>query len=341
MPLKTQKHKNGVYYATGTIAGQRIRQSLGTRDRRQAEQARAQLESRLYTESVYGSSATATFEDAAVAYLQDGRDGRFVVPLLTHFRGRALVSITPRDIREAAKTLYPKGSAATRNRQCIGPARAIINHAAQEGWCPQIKVKQFRVEKPERVAVGPEWILAFQREAERRGNKKLSLLCQFMFETAARISEAVRLTPADIDHVNRRANLGRVKNGSYRSARFSEPLRNELVKLPPRNGRVFGYSSRHSVYGPWENICQAAGIPYVPPHQAGRHSNATALHAHGWQANDIADAGGWKSVRQVQETYIHTENRSLAAADLIGEKLAKSSEAEGENQLENQRVRRK
>jgi hypothetical protein len=57
------------------------------------------------------------FEDAAFAYLQDGRDGRFLKPLLKHFRGRALRSIKPKDIRDAAKKLYPAGSAATLNRR--------------------------------------------------------------------------------------------------------------------------------------------------------------------------------------------------------------------------------
>jgi integrase len=279
------------------------------------------------------------FEDAALAYLEDGHDGRFLEPLLKHFRGRSLQSITPKDIRDAAKTLYPKGGAATRNRQGIAPARAIINHAAQEGWCNPITVKQFSVEKPKRIAVGPDWILAFQREAERRGNKRLSLLCRFLFETGTRITEAVRLIPADVDHLNRRANLGKLKNGEYHFAHFTEALRDELVGLKPRNGRVFGYQTRHSVYGTWENVCEAACIQYVPPHQAGRHSFATVLHAHGWQGKDIADAGRWKSVRLVQDTYIHTEDKSLAAADIMGEKLANPVEPEEEYALENQRVR--
>ena len=341
MPLKKTKHENGVFYATGTVAGRRIRQSLGTRDKRQAEEARVQLEARLWAESIHGAGTTAMFEDAALAYLQDGRDGRFLEPLLKYFRGRSLQSITPKDVRDAAKKLYPEGSAATRNRQGIAPARAVINHAAQEGWCNPITVRQFSVEKPKRTAVGRDWILAFQNEAERRGNKRLSLLCRFLFETGTRITEAVRLTPGDIDHVNRRANLGKLKNGEFGYANFSEGLRNELVSLTPINGRVFGYKSRHSVYSVWKNVSQAAGIPYVPPHQSGRHSFASALHAAGWKDKDIADAGRWKSTRLVQDVYIHTEDKSLAAADLMGEKLANSSEPEEENDTENQEVRRK
>lgn len=341
MSLKKEQHKNGIYYVTGTIAGRRIRQSLGTRDKKQAEEARALLEARLWKESVYGSSATILFEDAALAYLQDGHDGRFLEPLLKHFRGRAINLITPVEIREAARKLYPNCQPATLNRQGIAPVRAIINHAAQQGLCNPITVKQFRVEKPRRVAVGPDWILAFQQEAERRGNKRLSLLCRFLFETGTRVTEAINLEPGQIDHVNRRADLGRLKNGETYSTNFSVGLRNELVNLAPAKGRVFGYRTRHSLYGVWKNVCEGAGIPYVPPHQAGRHSFASALHAAGWQSKDIADAGRWKDVRLVQDTYIHTEDKSLAAADLMGEKLANPAEPDTKNPLLKQELRRK
>ena len=138
---------------------------------------------------------------------------------------------------------------------------------------------------------------------------------------------------------NRRANLGKLKNGEYHFAHFTETLRDELVGLKPRNGSVFGYQTRHSVYGPWKNVCEAACIPNVSPHQAGRHSFATVLHAHGWQGKDIADAGRWKSVRTVQDTYIHTEDKSLAAADIMGEKPENHVESEEEYASENQRVR--
>lgn len=322
MPLKIKKGANGFYAASGTIGGNRIRQSLKTRDKRQAEEACAQLEARLWAADVYGVQHVALFEDAALSYLEDGNSPRFVAPLLSHFRGKHLKSITPKDIRDAARALYPDAAGATMNRQAITPARAIINHAADQGLCSPITVKQFPEAKPKRVAVGVEWIAAFRAAALDRGNGYQAALCWFMFETGARISEATGLRIEDVDMINCAADFGKTKNGEEQTAAFSADLRDEIARLSPRNGKVFGYKNKSGVYGPWANICKDAGIPYVPPHQAGRHSLASHLNDEGWSANDVAAAGRWKSVRLVQETYIHAEDRGKLASSKIGKILA-------------------
>lgn len=314
--------RGSVYHATGTVAGQRIRQSLGTGDERQAQEACAQLEARLWQAHHYGVEAVATFEEAALLYMQDGGDPRFVTPLLKHFRGRALRTIRPKDLRDAARTLYPSASGATLNRQGITPARAIINRAAQEGLCQPIRVRQFSTEKPRRVAVQADFVAAFRAEALRRRKPYLAALARVVFETGARIGELVALEPRHLDLVKGRADLGRTKNGETYWLQFSEGARAELANLPPRRGRVFGYQGRSCVYGPWRTTCRLASLPYVPPHQMGRHSFATALQKAGWDANDIAQAGRWKSVRLVQETYVHPEDRSRLAAAQLGTELA-------------------
>ncbi|MBL4768351.1 MAG: tyrosine-type recombinase/integrase [Rhodobacteraceae bacterium] len=309
------------------IGSKRVRQSLKTRNKREAEESKAQLEARLWGASVYGIQHVALFEDAALSYLEDGHDPRFVAPLLRHFRGTALRQITPKNIRDAAKKIYAGCKGATMNRQGIAPARAIINHAAEQGLCQAIRVKQFPTEPPKRQAVGIEWIQSFRETAIEHGNRRLAALVWFLFETGARISEATGLRDGDIDHINCRANLGKTKNGDYQTAAISQPLRDELANLASRNGKVFGFKNRSGVYGPWRTNCGRAEIAYVPPHQAGRHSLATALNAEGWSANDIAKAGRWKSVRLVQDTYIHSEDKGAVAARQIGKKLAKLKSA--------------
>lgn len=325
MPLKLTKISgSSYYYVSGTVAGKRIRQSLKTSDREKAEQLKAHIESRLWNASIYGPESVAVFEDAALSYLEDGGEGRFVPPLLKHFRGRPLREITGKEIRSAAKALYPAGSAATRNRQAIAPARAIINHAADQGLCSPVRVKQFANEKPTRKAASLDWLVSFRESAAPH----LAALAWFMFETGARISEAINLRPGDIDEINRRANLGKTKNGEHYHASFSAELRAELSNLTPRNGRIFGYKSRHSIYGPWATACKRANIPYIPPHQAGRHSLATTLEKEGWSANAIAQAGRWKSVRLVQDTYIHTDDKGKEAASQIGAQISQREERE-------------
>lgn len=318
LKLKARADRGGTFYAVGTVAGRRIRQSLGTSDRQRAEEARAQLEARLWEASVYGTKAVATFEDAALSYLQDGGEARFVAPLLHHFKGRLLHDIKPKDVRDAGRRIYPKASGATLNRQVITPARAIINHAAEQDLCHPIKVKHFKTTKPRRQAVSADWIAAFRAEALGQGKRHLAALCRALFETGCRISELTRLTPGDLALERGLIDLGTTKNGQAYTAALSAGLVAELAELPTVRGKVFGYANKSSIYGVWRRVCDGAGIPYVPPHQAGRHSFATTLEAAGWSANAIAEAGRWESVRLVQETYVHAEGQGRAAAEALG-----------------------
>ena len=92
--------------------------------------------------------------------------------------------------------------------------------------------------------------------------------------------------------------------------------------LEPKNGHVFGYKDRRCLYGTLRRSCDRAGVKYLGTHQLGRHSFATALEREGWNSKAIADAGGWKSVRLVDETYIHTNDPAARATSLIGTKWA-------------------
>ncbi|SHF56926.1 Phage integrase family protein [Litoreibacter ascidiaceicola] len=318
MALKLQKRGNTrFYYAVGTVGGQTIRKSLKTDNRAIAEEAKAVLEAKLYKDQIYGRGHRTTFGDAAALYLKQRPNARFVGPIVKLFGDQLIANILPIHIREAADTLLPNAKGSTKNRQVIGTARAIINHAAQMGLCDPIKVPHFPVEKPRRRAVDPDWILKFRRAARDRGLPHLASLCLFMFETGARISEVTRLKRSDIDLERRSADLGTTKNGEDGIAFFSETLAREISHLKPKHAHLFGYKNKSGVHGIWKSVCEDAEIDYVPPHQAGRHSLATALNRMGWSANDIAQAGRWKSVRLVQETYIHADQKGRAAADAI------------------------
>ena len=318
MALKLQKRPGSqFYYAVGTINNQLVRQSLKTADRKAAEEARAALEARLYRDAIYGKGHQTTFREAAALYLKHRPEARFVAPVAEYFGDQLLANILPLDIREAADKLKPNAKGSTKNRQVIGPARAIINHAAVMGLCNPIRVPQFSIKKPVRRAADPNWIVKFRRAARDRGLPHVASLCLFMFETGARIGEATRLRIEDIDLERQSADLGTMKNGDDGVAFFSKTLAREIACLKPKRGHVFGYKNKSGVHNIWKLICEDAGIDYVPPHQAGRHSLATALNRMGWSANDIAQAGRWKSVRLVQETYIHADQKGRAAADAI------------------------
>jgi integrase len=112
-----------------------------------------------------------------------------------------------------------------------------------------------------------------------------------MFDTGARVSEALRLTWSDIDFNARSALLRKTKGGEPRTVALTDTLFVVLANLPRRDP-VFLYANRHSVYGIWKTTCCTAGIAYVPPHQAGRHSFATMINSLGVDAASAMEAGG-------------------------------------------------
>lgn len=313
--------RGGWKYARGTGPdGKPIRKSLGTQDTRRAEEALAKLESRLWKAGVYGAKAVITFDQAALAYAEDGGEARFLIKMTEQLSGVPLHSITPQMVRLAAKKAYPSGIAATHNRQGITPTQSVINYAHQQGWCGPIRVKRFAETKPLREAVGIEYLFALERHAPIN----LFGLMVFLHTTGRRIGDAISLKPTDVNFNASEASIAKTKNGDPAKASLVPALVEIIRSLPPyRNGRLFGYVNRSGVYNTLKRSCKEAGIKYLATHQPGRHSFATNLYnTAGWDGKRIADAGGWKSPRLVEENYIHTNDAATRATALINSKMA-------------------
>ena len=325
--------RNGHAYAAGTVQGRRIRQSLGTGDPAQAEEARAALEARTWRQGLYGDEAVRTFEDAALSYLENGGEGRFMAPLIRYFRGVRLGSIKPGHIIEAASKLYPKASPETRRRQAITPAVAVINHGHGKGWCGAIRVKAPRGRVKHRKAVGRDYIDAVRAACARHkpAQPHLAALLLFMHQTGARLSEALALAPADLDLADAAAVAHDTKNGDPRVIYLTAEMVTELRGLPAREGRVFGYATKNGVYRALRQACAEAGVEYLGTHQPGRHSFATTLDAKGFTSAQIAEAGGWKSRALVAQRYTHPQRAGRLAAEAIGADAAQPPKKDAES----------
>ena len=318
------KWRNGWAYASGFKPdGKRLRRALKTKDARRAEELRADLENKIWRGNLYGADVVTTFDQAAVHYAEDGGETRFLVKISEQLAGVALKSITPQIIRNAAKAAYPNAKPATRNREGITPAQAVVNYAHDQGWCGPIKVKRFPVEKPKREAVGIEYLAALEPHAPTN----LFALILFLHTTGRRVGDAISLTPDDIDLENGTAFIAKTKNGDSATVNLVPVLVDILRELPTSNGHVFGYKDRRNLYATLRRSCDRAGIKYLGTHQVGRHSFATALEREGWNSKAIADAGGWKSVRLVDETYIHTNDPAARATALLGRNWSRVSRA--------------
>ena len=259
-----------------------------------------------------------TFDQAAVEYAKDGGEARYLVKMAEQFAGVTLHKITPQMIRAAAKKAFPDQSNATVNRQGIVPARSVINYAHSQGWCAPIKVSKFEEAKVKKVAVDADYLTALKPHLMIHSYA----LMLFVHTTGRRIGEAVLLTTDDVDLNNRTVYIGKTKNGDPAYASLVPPLVDILRKLEPLNGRVFRYMGYNGIYKTLKRACRLAGVEYLATHQPGRHSFATNLHENeGWDSKSIADAGGWKSPRLVEENYIHTNNAAARATALINAKM--------------------
>ncbi len=319
MPGLKVDWRDGIAYVVGTFNGKRIRKSLGTRDTEAAQEQCAFYEARLWKRHTYGEEAVRTFEEAAVSYLQQGGEGRYLPPVIRFFKGRAIGSIKPAEIRAMALTLYPTHLPSTRNRQGIIPARAVVNHAHDLGWCGAIRVKQFDVPKSRKnKPVDRAWMDAFLAEADKSGLPHLSACLLFMQQTGARVSEAINLVGEYVDLGERVALLEKTKTDEWSPRQLTAELVVRLAALGLRKGeRVFGYTDRQAVNRRIKAVCERAGIERRSSHAAGRHSFATNAIDGGAKIKDAMDAGGWKSAALFMQTYVHSKEAGRNVAGIF------------------------
>jgi len=328
----TPKKRDGWWWAYGSIRGRRVRKSLGTRDRREAKERCEDLEKREWARVSDGDKAVRTFAEAVIAYIEGGGDKSYLTPLIHHFHGRLVNEITPGEIEAAARLLLPKAGPATRNRKVITPARAVINFASRLNWCSPIRVKHFTVEKPKRTFVDRSWIDAFVDQCDKDSLPHLAAIMLFMFQTGTRISEACRVMPEDVDIQKRTIILERTKTERYRTTYITEELVARIEALGTIEGApLFRYADRFGPRNRMRAVCRRAGITFVSPHQAGRHSFATNALKMGATLKDAMEAGGWKSSKQFLETYAHSEQAGRITSDLFDAQAKKGSKKRAQN----------
>lgn len=320
MPLKVFK-RGQVYHFSGTVAGQRLRGTTGTASKDIAQQIAAREEARAWKRDLHGPEAVLTFADAAVLYRKAGKSTRFLVRVEDYFKDTLVRDIKAGTIRQAAIDLYPKGSAATRNRQAIVPAQAVINHAAELEHCPAIRVKRFKVEGKIKDPITVEWLDAFCHHA----NPYLGALALFMFVTGARISEALRVDPeSDIDFKARTVNIRKTKIGEARQVHMPMRLVVALANLPRKQNRpLFFYRKRGDCHLQWLRTCKRAGIKRLTFH-SGRHGFATSALQSGIDPKTAAWLGGWKNIRLFMETYAHAIQDKTLNEKLLGTPLTQN-----------------
>lgn len=258
-----------------------------------------------------------TFEEAAASYVAHGGEARYLPRLLGHFGPEDVAAITPMAVRTAAVALFPSASPATRNRQGITPARAVLYHAHEQGWRMPARVRLFPAPKTRKtVPASRRWLETFLDQCDADQLPHLAACALFMNLTASRISEAVNLLGEHVDLGRRTALLVKTKTDTNSLRYMPDHLVERIRGLGLRPGeRVFRYTSRFSVNERIQAVCLRAGLPYKSSHTLGRHAFATnALNA-GVSVRVAMDAGGWKSSAIFLETYAHSVDAGRVVMD--------------------------
>lgn len=301
MPLKLYK-RGKVWWISGTVHGQAVRESTRTHDKEVAEAIRVKREAGLVSDHVFGPKATRTFAQAVESYLKAGGDPRFIgtieTGLLHHFYDKPLKDIQQNDLDEAARTLYPTAQPETRNRQCYTPFVAVWNHAVRNGWAD---VRQWqRPRKPKgtnvvRIVKRRAGTFPVEYEHAAKFVAAMSpgpaMLMTALFYTGMRPIESFALTADEVDIKGRWITLMKTKTGEPRGIpihSFLVPLfesllkRNALAEDPRifRTPRGEPYEAVESGGGGLKTAIQGArrrsGIKDVAPY-TGRHSCSTGL----------------------------------------------------------------
>lgn len=297
--LKRYPGKSPYWYVRGTVRGVRVFESAGTADRRQAEAYRLKLERELWERGALGTEPPATFADAVNRYLDHKPETRFILPLLDHFQETPLSRIGQAEIDAAAQALYPNRKASTRIRQCYTPAIAILRHAVVCGL-PGASLRPIKLPKVEKPQV--KWANDTHLDAIlEHCSPRLRAVVLVMTYTGLRISEVLRAVPADFRKREGWLEIGRTKTG----APAFVPLPMHVQAAVDAVDGVFGYSTPQGVNKALKRAAEAAGAPYLSTHAIGRHSFAARLLGAGYDIKILKEAGRWKKLSIVDETYGH------------------------------------
>jgi integrase len=252
--------------------------------------------------------AALSFEDAADAYLEYRQNPKVDVQRLARIcivlGDRLIGEMTGNDLTLAANKLMPGTKPASKNREVVRPAAAVLHYAADNGAIDWVRVKQFKEARPVTRAVSTDIASLLIANAV---DPDLKLLLIWLFHQGNRISEALSVNWDDIDLGAATVRLYVSKIDTWRTVGLDPAVVVALGNVADQTGPVFRWATKSGVYKPLRALCARLGITFTP-HMA-RHSMATWANAAGVPLRTIMDMGNWldhKSVIRYQGSDIET-----------------------------------
>jgi len=273
MALVLYKRKNSSYWwIRGSVAGEDIREStqVPLTRKRVAEEYRVRLENEILLRSIRGVEAgDKTFKEGVTRYLEMGGKYRCLGSfneksgkwsgMIGEFGDLRMNTIGMNAILNYAHKTHIGVKAATINREVISPMIAVYN-ANDVRFKDRVRKM---VERPVKTkSASPE---LFNKSLEAYSDvPNLHALVLTMTFTGRRIGELLSIMRTDVDWESGEVDLGLTKNGDQVVLKFPKSVMDVIENLPEyRNGRLFRYSIRHSVYEIVKRKCKKAGIEYM------------------------------------------------------------------------------
>lgn len=295
MPLKLispgKRKGNRFYLARGSIAGQRVEVSTETTDKAVAQRFADALAVSLHTGAGErrANAEALTFKEAADRYVEfrhPSKIDRQRIDKLTALIGADEVKvINHARLVYAANYLYPGMKPATKNRNAMRPAAAILHYAAENQWRDWLRVKLFKEPKPTTRTAKPDAKKLLL--ANTKGKKRLLIL--WLFRQGTRISDTLRV---EWDHLNLNAATVKLwvsKNQEWRTFPLDEAvvaaLANENQAKP-----LWPWQTRSGVYKWLRPLVRSLGVAFTP--HMGRHTLGSDLNASGAGLKTIMGALG-------------------------------------------------
>lgn len=309
------KLRNGIYWIDVQINGKRIRESLKTDDKKQAQSLYDIRRAELWQGRMLKAKPKKTFREAAARWLverahkksinEDKDKINFFLPKLGD---RQLSDITRDDIEE----LLPQDvKPATRNRYRAF-IRAMLRAAEREwDWLDKAPVLRTEAEPKKRVA----FLTRDQAEVLIDSlPEKYRIPVRFALLTGLRRSNVFNLTwdKVDLERGMVIVEADEAKAGQRILVPLNSAARALLQAMPePRQGRVWGDLTRVWC-NTWKAATKRAGVPWLRFHDL-RHTWASWHAMAGTPLSVLQELGGWHSPQMVQR-YAHLSPEHLAAA---------------------------
>jgi integrase len=328
MPLKLippRPGKTPFWSVRGTYLGCYSNRSSGSCEKAYAQRFLAKVK-RDIESGVLSGKEVVGFAKAASAYVKAGGEGTYLDPLIRHFAATPLADITQVMIDDAAATLYPNATAATRNREVYTPISAVLKRAGDErkikrpkGWRGQ-KLTHWLPPHQALAILDAAGRIDVPEKTRRAFQVYLTMLCY----TGMRMSEPLRLLKSDIDLKNHTALLKTSKNGKPRLAYLPpvviEAIEDNLMHTPPSGDRLFSFHAGGRLHAMFKQTLKAASVtlPRGVAFHVFCHTWATWMRQYGGlDTYDLLKTDRWSDAESA-DRYSHVvASEQALRADLL------------------------